>query len=208
MSQPQLVLDYASPRKVGRVRLPAQSELIISQTPEGEVRVLERLRGRHSAIAAVLFGAFFLISAGMSTVNQVQWVMRHRHWPSDWVVPGFLAILTIAEALLLAGVIQQTWRRTTLVASTLRVTLEFIGPLTRAQRHEWTVADVVEFIPVTTRQNPDGSVLGELQLRPPGMLISLFTDHPLMEIQVLARLLNGAIMGEAPPTTVVPLAPR
>jgi hypothetical protein len=170
--------------------------LTVTRTRDGEVRIVERLSGRSGAITAIVFGIVIACLAALTTVRQVQWVRHHRHHADDYIGVAFVAAFALAEALLVVLVIHQTWRRTTLTADPHRVTLEFLGPFMPTWRREWATGEMGDIVPVTTKPNTGAQPrLCELQLRPPGMVISLFTDHLASELEPLAGDLNRAIGG-------------
>ena len=66
MTDPAAILDYASPRKRGRFRLPATSTLTCD-VGDDTVVVEQRLAGKAEAIAALAFGALtFALLVGMT----------------------------------------------------------------------------------------------------------------------------------------------
>jgi hypothetical protein len=200
MSQPQLVLDYASPRKRGKVRLPARSALEVTQDArDGRVCVVETLAGRAGAIMAIVFGVFVAVVAGSGAVSETLWVLRHRHYPIDFLPPIIMTVTALAELVLGVFVIRNTWRQTTLTADRERVTLTFTAPLQSRWRREWTCEEIGEVALVSTQAEMDAIRLAELRLRPRGLLINLFTDHRESELKDIADRLNRAIKGEGPP---------
>jgi hypothetical protein len=200
MSEPQLILDYASPRKRGKVRLPAQSVLEVTQDArDGSVRIVETLAGRVVAIMAIVFGVFVAAVAGFGAVRETLWVLHHRHYPIDFLPPMIMALAAIAELVLGVFVIRNTWRHTTLTADRDRVTLAFTGPMQSPWRREWTCEEIGEVALVPTQAETDAIRLAELRLRPRGLLINLFTDHRESELKDIAERLNRAIKGEMPP---------
>ena len=198
MSEPQLILDYASPRKRGKVRLPANSVLAVTHERDGSVRVAESLAGRHGIMFPIAFGLFVACVAGYATFRETHWILHHRHKPIDFAIPVMMAMFGLVELLLTALVIRNTWRRTTLTANAERVTLEFAGPLMRTWRREWPTADVGAVVLTPTQSESDAVRLAELQLRPPGLLVNLFTDHRAMELEAITRKLDRAMAGEPP----------
>src|SRR3954453_4831006 len=67
---PQPILDYASPRPHGKVRLPARSVLEVRSDADS-VEVVERLAGKFGAIAAVLFSGMTLTVVVVSIWSEI-----------------------------------------------------------------------------------------------------------------------------------------
>ncbi|MGB7156889.1 MAG: hypothetical protein WBD40_02415 [Tepidisphaeraceae bacterium] len=206
MSEPQLILDYASPRKRGGVRLPATSKLAVTQDPRGEVRVVETLRGKDQALFGIVFGIAVTLIVTVVTSREVLHATRHDPKLIDFLLPAILAVLVATMLMLIVLIIRQTWRRTTLTADAERITLEFVAPLMRTWRREWPNADVGEVVVFTTQAEADAVRLAELQLRPPGVIIHLFTDHRELQLRELAEQMRRAMAGE-PPVTPQPVTP-
>jgi hypothetical protein len=199
-SEPQLILDYASPRKRGKVRLPARSVLEVTQDArDASVRIVETLSGREFAIIAIVFGVFVAAVAGFGAVRETLWVLHHRHYPIDFLPPMIMAVAALAELVLGVFVIRNTWRQTTLTADRERVTLTFTGPMQSPWRREWTCEEIGEVALISTQAETDAIRLAEIRLRPRGLLINLFTDHRESELADIADRLNRAIKGEGPP---------
>ena len=97
MPDPQLILDYASPRKRRRMRLPAKSMLTVTHGPDGSVRVVERLAGEaQAAVMAAAFGVFVAWMAGSTAARHLLWVLRHRYGPFDIIILGVLVLSGLA----------------------------------------------------------------------------------------------------------------
>src|ERR1700733_68631 len=96
------ILDYASPRKRVRLRLPAKSR-IRCQISTGRLTIIESLDGQGGAIGAIVFAVFMLIYMGLLIA----------------FVRGAapMAILWILEAVVLVMVVHQTWRKTLLTVT-------------------------------------------------------------------------------------------
>lgn len=207
MSEPQPILDYASPRKRGGVRLPANSVLTVTHGPDGSQRIVEQLAGQVlPTLFAAAFGVFVAWIAGSATVRETAWILRHRHTVFDFIMPGIMGLSAAAELVLAVLIIRNTWRRTTLTVNAERVVLEFTAPFTRATRREWATAEVGDIILLPTQDQADATKLAELQLRAPGAIVHLFTDHREAELEAIARKLNRAMSG-APPE-VEAIAPQ
>src|SRR5688500_4694799 len=197
--QPQPILDYASPRKRGNVRLPAKSVLTVTHGPDGSVRVVERLEGQVSAaVFASAFGLFVACVAVAGVVHETRWILRHRHGLLEVMLVGILTFSALAELVLAGLVVRNTWRRTTLTADTARVTLEFIAPFMRRWYRTWELAEVQGVVLLLTQGGADAVRLAELQVRVPGSIVHLFTDHRANELETIERKLKRAMTG-APP---------
>jgi hypothetical protein len=200
MSDPQLILDYASPRKRRRVRLPARSVLTLNHGVGGSVTVVEQLKGEApGAVFATAFALFVAWTAGSVTVGQTKWVLRHRHTTGDFVVLAILAAAVVAELLLAALIIRNTWRRTTLSADADGLTLEFAAPFMRRRRHHWPREDVQDVALSVTQMQADAEGLGEIQIRATGTVVHLFTDHRVVELEPIERELDRALTRLRPP---------
>jgi len=198
MSEPQLILDYASPRKRGKVRLPANSELKVATEMDGAVKVVETLAGRDIAVMAVIFGLIVAAVASYGAVRETLYLLRRRHDVIDFSLPAIMVAFALIELVLIVLIIRNTWRRTILLADARQVTLAFSGPLARVWSRAWTSDEVGESQLIPTQAEPDAVRLAELRLQPPGMVINLFTDHREMELAEIAARLKVAISGEAP----------
>jgi hypothetical protein len=198
--QSQLVLDYASPRKRGRMRLPAKSVLTLSHGLGGSVTVVEQLKGEApAAVFATAFALFVAWTAGSVTVGQTAWVLRHRHTAADFIVLAILAAAVLAEVLLAALIIRNTWRRTTLRADAEGLTLEFAAPFMRRWRRQWPSDDVQEIALSVTQLHAHAEGLAELQIRATGTIVHLFTDHRVTELEHIERELDRVLARLPPP---------
>ena len=198
MSDPQLILDYASPRKRGSVRLPATSKLSITTDADGSARVLETLRAHPWPLFAICFGVLVTCVLLAGAARETLWLLDHRHIAADFIMPVLVAVMAVVELRLVILVIRNTWRRTILVVGTRWISLEFRGPLKRRWRREWPTDEVGEIALLPTQSEPDAVRLAELQLRPQGLLINLFTDHRAMDLEDILAQLNRARAGEPP----------
>src|SRR5687768_5440071 len=127
------------------MRLPAKSVLTLSHGLGGSVTVVEQLKGEApAAVFATAFALFVAWTAGSVTVGQTAWVLRHRHTAADFIVLAILAAAVLAEVLLAALIIRNTWRRKTLRADAEGLTLEFAAPFMRRWRRQWPSDDVQE----------------------------------------------------------------
>src|SRR5688500_18428981 len=119
------------------MRLPAKSVLTLSHGLGGSVTVVEQLKGEApAAVFATAFALFVAWTAGSVTVGQTAWVLRHRHTAADFIVLAILAAAVLAEGLLAALIIRNTWRRAAVRADA--------GGLTAGGlRHRHTAADFI-----------------------------------------------------------------
>ncbi len=193
------ILDYASPRKRGRLRLPAVSRLTVA-VADGRVTVEESLAGRAGvAAAALLFGLITTCAAAMAAMAS-GYDFRHHHWFHDWPVAFVPGGLAAAEVGLMVAVVQQTWRRTILTAEYDELRLAFLSPLHR-RRYRWTGNDVADVLIVHTANTDTGLPLGEVLItRVAGGDVRLFTDHPARRLGGLARAVHDMLRdGHADP---------
>lgn len=185
------ILDYASPRSHGKLRLPSHSILEWRWAdPERrrDLIVIERLRGRGTAIPALVFGVVTLCMLAIPLVRDVA-VSLHQN--------GFFestlgAVVCFGEVAVMVLVIRNTWRETRLetVDGELRLTFKiWIGLSTR--RYCWMPGVVGEVRVVTMNANLG---TGELQIFPAGhATVQLFTDHSRRQLDPLAADLRTAL---------------
>src|SRR5690349_8229744 len=168
MSEPNLILDYASPRKRSRFRLASKSLLDCSWTGE-ELVVREWLAGQAEAKKAIAAtGVMLAISGG---VVASEW---HR------TAVGMLIFIFVIIALALAlvpAVIQQSWRETVLRIGDGEMRLTMGGPFARRQ-WSWRLAQVQAVRVIATQMKADAPELGEVEILADGTApLRLFTDH-------------------------------
>jgi hypothetical protein len=194
LSQTQQILDYASPRPRGRVRLPAESHIEI-QADRDSTTVTESLKGRSTAIAAIGFAIFVLIVLLCVIVSLVQdWYV---HPGNGLVEPVFMSIVWLAEATLGVFVLDQTYRRTVLRVRDGELTLIFSALFSRTRQHCWPIEEIGELRVELTQSGPDAASLAELQIRPAhDVCVHLFTDHRELDVQHIAAVIVNALNGE------------
>jgi hypothetical protein len=131
------ILDYACPHPRGRFRLPAQSDLRVTSSPQ-ELRVRETLRGKLGAFGALVFGAFTLFC--IASVPFVEFSAKHwrRHLPADLVC----SMVALAEIVTMFAVIDSTWRETILTVTPPETTLRFRSPIRGTTRHRWATDQI------------------------------------------------------------------
>src|SRR4051812_443459 len=169
MSEPNLILDYASPRKRSRFRLASKS-LLDCRWVEDDLIVREWLAGQSEAKLAIAATAVMLaISGGL--------VASEWHRTAVGMLIFVFAIIGLAIALVPA-VIQQSWRETTLRVGDGQMRLTMGGPLAR-RRWSWRLEQVHAVRVIATQLQDDGApVLGEIEILAEGSPpIRLFTDH-------------------------------
>src|SRR5215217_2642281 len=127
MGQPQMILDYAGPRKRSRFRMASRSVIACrwdgAAGEDGVVIVSARLEGQEQATLFIGAAALMLVlAAGLMIAeaarSQVGFVV-------------FQSSLIVAGVALIPVVVQQSWRRTILAAGDGVVTLTMGGPLSR-----------------------------------------------------------------------------
>jgi hypothetical protein len=195
-SAPVLILDYAGARPRRKLRLAARSyvDLIAGEGDDGrQVRLVETLRGKSQAVAAICFAVFTLLVFGLVIEEGVRYMIR-RH--ADAFTIGFNVFclgLWIAELATLFAVINETWRRTILIANPQHVILQFRGVFRRTE-HRWSSGEIADASAVATQDEPDALPLGELRLTVTDRAaVHLFTDHRLTDVQRFAAAVRGAI---------------
>ena len=195
------ILDYASPRKGGLLRLPAVSRLAVS-VADGRVTIEESLAGQAEAVFGLIFGAVVVCLCTAAATSLMLGVTfgGPRHLHRDWTTGDIMAALALAEGATMVGVVQQTWRRTVLTAEYDELRLSFLSPLSN-RHHRWTGNDVADVLVVATPEAADGRPLGELLItRVVGGEVRLFTDHPAHRLDGMARALHDMLRdGRADP---------
>jgi hypothetical protein len=189
MDDPNLILDYASPRKRSRFRL-ASGSLLDCQW-EGEALVVrESLAGQEQAKMSIW------VTAGMLAISL--WLV----W-SEWTKTpiGMLIFVlgVIAVAIgLVPVVIQQSWRETLLLLrdGTMRLTMG--GPLAR-RRFSWRFDQVQAVRLIGTQMQEGAPVLGEIEILADGSPpIRLYTDHSEPLLARIGEEIHRALRGESP----------
>ncbi|HEX8524876.1 MAG TPA: hypothetical protein VF669_21675 [Tepidisphaeraceae bacterium] len=188
------ILDYAAPRRHSRIRLPAESTIIVERRETGKVRIIETLAGANGAVGALIFGAAIILLQ----LSQMWTFLHHylkRHSPDDQLVLIVLGTTSTAMLVTMVAIILQTWRKTIFDVRDGTLTLTFKGLLS-SRKFGWNAGEVSLTV-VTTHTSSIGHSLGELELishKYP--LIRLLTDHKIGEVTQIHRLLQGALAGE------------
>jgi hypothetical protein len=198
MSQPAPILDYASPRPRGKVRLPAKSVLRLTRdAASGETRVIESLEGKNEAIGALIFAGAVLVVMLVTMYPYAERMFRkHEAEPVVFI----LGTLWVIEASLMVAVINNTWRKTVLIArgeSGLSLTF---ASMMRRMFYQWPAHRIGQIrVVVTVDGAYSNTTLGELRIIPKEAgeaPIHLFTDHDMRELERIAAALREALAGE------------
>jgi hypothetical protein len=193
------ILDYASPRQRGKLRLPSQSVLDVRRDEAG-VTITETLSGRAGAVGAIVFALITLLLLGGTATTYISGAGRSAS--PETILLFVIATVWFSELAVLLVVINNTWRRTVLVAGAGGLSLEFRSLFSK-RRYAWP-AERMEDVRVARMANTSALVtwggpspLGELQLLPVGeRAVSLFTDHREGELHSIAQMMRG-VMGTA-----------
>ena len=198
MDEQTAILDYASPRKRGRLRLPATSDVVVSGG-DGTVVVEESLAGQGRAVAGLVFGAVVVLLCSAAAVG-VGLDLTHHGLHRDAPAALIMAALAVAEAATMVGVVQQTWRRTRLTVEFGDLRLAFLSPLHR-RRYRWAGEAIADVVVVLTANAETGLPLAEVLItRVSGGDVHLFTDHPAVRLGPIARAVHDMLRdGRADP---------
>jgi hypothetical protein len=190
------ILDYASPRARGKLRLPSQSVLDVRRDEAG-VTVTETLSGRGAAVGAIVFAVITLLMLAGTGLGQLK--QARRDFSDDSVVLCFIGLVWLSELAVLLVVINNTWRRTVLTAGADGFALQFLSPVSK-RRYAWPRermegVRVVRTNDTSPRPTWGGAApLGELLLLPVGeRAVSLFTDHREGELHGIAQHLRAVL---------------
>lgn len=190
------ILDYASPRQRGKLRLPSQSVLEVRQDEGGGVTVTETLSGRGGAVGAIVFAVITLLLLAATGASQLK---QSRGFEGEAFVLFVIGAVWIAELTVLLVVINNTWRRTVLTVGADGVALQFLAPFSK-RRYAWPrermedvrVVRTSESSPLRTWEAPQP--LGELLLLPVGeRAVALLTDHREGELHAIAQSVRATL---------------
>jgi len=189
------VLDYASPRTRGRIRLPSQSHLELRPDRDGVV-VHEWLAAKGSAVAAIILcgGALVLMAVVYTSEEGVHWKRNFTSDPLPAAVAALLVLgVIVGGFIVLLMVVNNTWRRTMLEARRDGILLTFWSPFA-TRRLEWN-ADEIEDIRLEATTGPrDRNHLAELEIHLAAKpLVKLFTDHTVADLTRIAAALRNAL---------------
>ena len=204
MSEGELILDYASPRPRGKVRLPSKSYLTIEHDRD-TTTVTESLRGKTSAVVAMIFAAFVM---GVLLLVIVGLLTAYQRNPQDnlLVEAIVLIVLELIEGSVGVVVLDQTYRKTVVRVRDGEMTLIFSALLTRTRWHHWPIDEVGTLNVQSTQSGAGLPTLAELRIQPArDVSVHLFTDHREVDVLHIAALLRAALAGETismPPQAV------
>lgn len=197
------ILDYASPRQHGKVRLPSQSRILVKIERDGVV-VREWLEAKAGAITAMALSVVALIALAVTASHAFN---PRMHAEDRIIMIGLPAGVGACEILVLLLVINNTWRTTILEARSDALLLTFTAPFGR-RRYEWGASQVEDMRVELTTNAEHRNSLGELEVHLAGLpLVKLFTDHPAPELQPLAAQLRHAV-GLEPSPSQMPMPER
>jgi hypothetical protein len=193
-SQVGPVLDYASPRVRGKIRLPSKSRVEMTLERD-EVIVHEWLQAKIAPLIAITIAAFTLLILPATFIEQ--FFTYRRMYLGDPVGTALTAAMVlgvfVSETVLMLLVINNTWRRTTLEARRDSLLLQFTSPF-KQQRYEWGASDVEDIrLEITTKES-DLNRLGEIEIHIAAQPVAkLFTDHAALELEPIINALRRAI---------------
>lgn len=183
------ILDYASPRQWGKVRLPSQSRFEVHTESDG-LTVNEWLEAKASAFIAMAIAVFTFVAMIVAACSS----LRYRMPPEDRVsMMAMPAIVGATEIVVFLLVVNNTWRRTRLEARRDSMLLTFTAPF-GTRRYEWDASRIedIRIRPTTTAEHRNS--LGELEIRiSDHSMVKLFTDHSAAELHDLAGRLREAV---------------
>ena len=185
------ILDYASPRKRLKLRLPARSTLFWQIEPD-EILLTETLAAKEGVAWALVFTLVIQAMTVVSTLNGL-----HEMRSGTYLLPIGLMLLQVPLMLL---IIHQTWRKTLLTVRCNELLLAFTSPLHR-RHYKWSGDDIAGIVLVETANTQTDMPLAELLItRCAGGEIRLFTDHPIRAIQRLVAILPPMLRDGQHPT--------
>jgi hypothetical protein len=183
------ILDYASPRQHGKVRLPSHSRIVV-ELDRDRIIVREWLEAKAGAIMAMVIAVFTLLALAMTMYQGITGRMHRddRLWLV--AVPGVVGACEIWVFLL---VVNNTWRRTVLEVRSDALLLAFASPF-GDRRYEWGASQIEDIRVDLTTTAKNRNTLGELVVHLAGLpLVKLFTDHPAAELAELSGRLRQAV---------------
>jgi hypothetical protein len=196
MNEGTSILDYASPRAQGKLRLPARSRLTVNvRERERAVRIVETLTGQRGAVAGIAFACFVLIVMISESL-----AMRRQ----DRAVAGLFAVVGAVEIALIVAIIRETWRTTTVEAGSERLRILFQVPLSRLTIHECEAGLVVlvDVVQLPARGPIAQEAHIELTITDHPRVV-LFAGHDINELAWIALVLRWALRMNAPDGTRV-----
>jgi hypothetical protein len=183
MSQSDLpgpILDYASPRPNTINRLPAQSILAIRRTDEG-AEIVETLSGKGEAIGAIVFAGFVIL-----WIN----IQAELLWKSYTGEAIFLNVTGAVMAGLIVLVINNTWRKTSLISRPGALSLTFKS-IFQTRHFAWSDEQIQSVAVFALADRKTGRLLHELRLLTwTDSGARLFTGHSSVELKVVVNALG------------------
>jgi hypothetical protein len=197
----ETILDYASPRKRLRLRLPAASSILVNYD-ENQVIVQEWLQGQKQAIAAIAFACctylyMAILFFGESEIKK-----------TDPTMLAVLATLVVTGIVVMLMVIHQTWRKTILTVRYDQMLLDFVSPF-YSRHYRWASRDIAEISLLETANMNSPAPLAELRItRSSEGEIRLFTDHLTHQLRPIADALPAMLRhGELVSVIATPVLP-
>jgi hypothetical protein len=180
------ILDYAGPSSRGKFRLPAQSNLDVTDEPD-RLTITETLAGQGGAILAILFALLTLwaLAAGAMSGVTMKNLNRHTH------TIAIAGVFAIAEIVVMLLVIQNTWRKTFLIITRTDITLRFWSPFGGTMQHHWAAEKLHDAHIRLTHMEGTRAQFPELELDLWGEpQVRLFLGHPQAELQQFVRAIH------------------
>ena len=191
------ILDYAGPASRRSLRLPASSYITL-QNDGNKLSITETLAGQANAIAALVFAGFVLLVVASVEVSMAE------KWHRNLQPMLLLATMMVAEVIVGAMVINNTWRKTVLAVTPQELSVTFSAPFTGRTRFEYRSEAVAEVSVIDTEMVPGAPTVPEMEIRmwnsPP---VRLFPGHRHSELQHLAAMIQRV----QPPATAAGPSP-
>lgn len=186
MSQPQAILDYASPGRAGKLRIGSTSVIRIFDRGE-VVQIVETLeeRGKATALILVDLGMIAVMFAG----NQRGIARSFARGTLDEIL-AFTLVLAVAMLAILFFALLHNFASTRLAATGESLTLTFSNPIRKR-------VYAIPRISVHTIEVRTSEAVNELRIFVSMHDLHLFTGHSLFELARIAALLIRALnLGE------------
>ncbi len=205
MSQPQAILDYASPARAGRFRVGSHSVIDIFDRGE-KVQILERLENRWVAALLIAIDLFIVSTLFFS----VSWNRVRRDWYHGHQLDGSLVIacgFSVVFLVVAFIAILHNWASTRIDADAQELKIVFANPVRRR-------VFALNRITIHSLEVETAGGRNELRIFSSHHEIRLFTGHSLAELARIATLLVRALgLGEklaesVPYATVAPVTSR
>jgi hypothetical protein len=181
------------------LRLPSQSLLHVAIDRDG-VAVTQTLRGKGTAYLAMTAGLFCTVVPPIVAASQArdpQAVLQHLftgRFDTEGVVDMCWGLaVSVAEAVVLVLVANNTWRKTVLLARDGELSVRF-SSLFHRREHHWPFDRILEAGVDRTLEPGYRDPRVELVLRAHGgEHVHLFADHPEAKIESIASALGNVI---------------